>query len=98
MKDYKWRPIEDLPEHWPELAAPELPALSAAWQKYAEFLGLMAVSAWITLPKLGQSAIPLSKTPFQFSLQDDESQVTQRLDKWLDEQLLAGLDLWRKQL
>jgi Fic family protein len=64
----------------------------------AEFLGLMAVSAWITLPKLGQPATPLSKTPFQFSLQDDESQVTQRLDKWLDDLLLVGLDLWRKQL
>jgi hypothetical protein len=38
MKGYKWRPIEDLPEHWPELAAPELPALSAAWQKYSERL------------------------------------------------------------
>jgi hypothetical protein len=29
MKDYSWRPIEDLPENWPELAAPELPA----WRK-----------------------------------------------------------------
>jgi hypothetical protein len=46
MKDYRWRPIEDLP----------------------------------------------------VSLQDDESQATQRLDKWLDDVLLVGLDLWRKQL
>src|SRR5215813_7752707 len=38
MKDYRWRPIEDLPDDWPELAAPELPALSAAWQKYSEKL------------------------------------------------------------
>ena len=38
MMDYRWRPIEDLPENWPELAAPELPALSAAWQKYSEKL------------------------------------------------------------
>lgn len=38
MKDYKWRPIEDLPENWQELAAPELPALSAAWKKYSEKL------------------------------------------------------------
>jgi Fic family protein len=64
----------------------------------AEFLGLMAISAWIRLPNLPQLATPLSKTPFQFSLQDDEAQVTQRLDKWLDDILLAGLDLWRKQL
>jgi hypothetical protein len=41
---------------------------------------------------------PLSKTLFQFSLQDDEAQVKQRLDKWLDDALLVGLDLWRKQL
>ncbi len=38
MKDYRWRPIEDLPENWPELAAPELPALSAAWRKYSKKL------------------------------------------------------------
>src|SRR5882672_186599 len=38
MKDYRWHSIEDLPENWPELAAPELPALSAAWQKYFEKL------------------------------------------------------------
>jgi Fic family protein len=64
----------------------------------AEFLGLMAVSAWFRMPGFGQPATPLSKTPFQFSLQDDESQVTQRLDKWLDDVLLVGLELWRKQL
>jgi Fic family protein len=64
----------------------------------AEFLGLMAVSAWIRLSNLGQRPTPLSETPFQFSLQDDEAQVTQRLDKWLDDILLVGLDLWRKQL
>jgi hypothetical protein len=64
----------------------------------AEFLGLMAVSAWISMPQLRQPSTPLSKTPFQFSLQDDEAQVTQRLDKWLDDVLLIGLDLWRKQL
>jgi Fic family protein len=64
----------------------------------AEFLGLMAISAWISMPQLRQPAIPLSKTPFQFSLQDDEAQVMQRLDKWLDDVLLVGLDLWRKQL
>src|SRR5262245_30227236 len=64
----------------------------------AEFLGLMAVSAWFRMPGFGQPDTPLSKTPFQFSLQDDESQVTQRLDKWLDDVLLVGLDIWRKQL
>jgi Fic family protein len=64
----------------------------------AEFLGLMAISAWIRLPNSGQPAAPLSKTPFQFSLEDDEAQVRQRLDKWLDDVLLVGLDLWRKQL
>jgi|SRR5262245_1236961 len=64
----------------------------------AEFLGLMAISAWVTLPNSGQPAAPLSKTPVQFSLEDDEAQVRQRLDKWLDVVLLVGLDLWRKQL
>jgi Fic family protein len=62
----------------------------------AEFLGLIAISAWITLPR--QQAKPLSKAPFQFSLQDDESQVKQRLDKWLDDILLDGINLWRIQL
>jgi hypothetical protein len=38
IRDYRWRPIEDLPENWPELASPELPALSTAWQKYSEKL------------------------------------------------------------
>ena len=64
----------------------------------AEFLGLMAISAWIRLPTLAPPITPLSKTPFQFSLQDVEAQVMQRLDKWLDDVLLVGLDLWRKQL
>ncbi|HKQ77107.1 MAG TPA: Fic family protein [Blastocatellia bacterium] len=63
----------------------------------AEFLELMAISAWIRMPELNQFT-PLSRTPFQFSLQDEESQVTERLDKWLDDVLLVGLDLWRKQL
>jgi Fic family protein len=64
----------------------------------ADVLGLMAISAWIRLPNLGQPSTPLSETPFQISLQDDEAQVTQRLDKWLDDVLLVGLELWRKQL
>ncbi len=64
----------------------------------ADVLGLMAISAWFKIPGFGQLGTPLSKTPFQFSLQDDEVQVTQRLDKWLDDVLLVGLDLWRKQL
>jgi Fic family protein len=64
----------------------------------AEFLGLMAISAWIRLPTLVPPVTHLSMAPFQFSLQDDEGQVKQRLDKWLDDVLLVGLDLWRKQL
>src|SRR5215468_2088362 len=56
----------------------------------AEFLELMAVTAWFKMPGLVQPATPLSETPFQFSLQDDEAQVMQRLDKWLDDVLLAG--------
>jgi Fic family protein len=64
----------------------------------AEFLGLMAISAWIRLPTLVPPVTHLSMAPFQFSLQDDEAQVKQRLDKWLDDVLLVGLDLWRKQL
>jgi len=64
----------------------------------AEFLGLMAISAWIRLPTLVPPVTHLSIAPFQFSLQDDELQLKQRLDKWLDDVLLVGLDLWRKQL
>jgi Fic family protein len=64
----------------------------------ADVLGLMAISAWISMSHLRQPSTPLSETPFQFSLQDDEAQVKQRLDKWLDDILLVGLDLWRKQL
>jgi Fic family protein len=64
----------------------------------ADVLGLMAISAWIRLPTLTPSVTPLSDAPFQFSSQDDELQLKQRLDKWLDDVLLVGLDLWRKQL
>jgi len=64
----------------------------------AEFLGLMAISAWSRLPTLVPPVTHLSMAPFLFSLQDDESQLKQRLDKWLDDVLLTGLDLWRKQL
>ena len=64
----------------------------------AEFLGLMAISAWSRLPTLVPPVTHLSMVPFQFSLQDDELQLKQRLDKWLDDVLLVGLDLWRKQL
>jgi hypothetical protein len=58
----------------------------------------MMVLAWINIIGSSLPITPLSKTLFQFSLQDDEAQVKQRLDKWLDDVLLVGLDLWRKQL
>jgi prophage maintenance system killer protein len=64
----------------------------------ADDLGLMMVLAWINIIGSSLPITPLSKTLFQFSLQDDEAQVKQRLDKWLDDVLLVGLDLWRKQL
>jgi Fic family protein len=64
----------------------------------ADDLGLMMVLAWINIIGSSLPITPLSKTLFQFSLQDDEAQVKQRLDKWLDDALLVGLDLWRKQL
>jgi Fic family protein len=64
----------------------------------ADELGLMMVLAWINIIGSSLPITPLSKTLFQFSLQDDETQVKQRLDKWLDDVLLVGLDLWRKQL
>jgi len=64
----------------------------------ADDLGLMMVLAWINIIGSSLPITPLSKTLFQFSLQDDEAQVKQRFDKWLDDVLLAGLDLWRKQL
>jgi len=64
----------------------------------ADDLRLMMVLAWINIIGSSLPITPLSKTLFQFSLQDDEAQVKQRLDKWLDDVLLVGLDLWRKQL
>jgi Fic family protein len=64
----------------------------------ADDLGLMMVLAWINIIGSSLPITPLSKTLFQFSLQDDEAQVKQRLDGWLDDVLLVGLDLWRKQL
>jgi Fic family protein len=64
----------------------------------ADDLGLMMVLAWINIVGSSLPTTPLSKTLFQFSLQDDEEQVKQRLDKWLDDVLIVGLDLWRKQL
>jgi len=64
----------------------------------ADDLGLIMVLAWINIIGSSLPITPLSKTLFQFSLQDDEAQVKRRLDKWLDDVLLVGLDLWRKQL
>lgn len=38
MASYHWKPIEDLPESWPELASGELKSLASIWQEQSERL------------------------------------------------------------
>ncbi len=36
MADYKWKPIEDLPEDWTKLASSELAGLASVWREHYE--------------------------------------------------------------
>jgi hypothetical protein len=69
------------------------------------FVGVMAVSAFLEhrdRSEDGETAMDgpykLSREVFQFSYLDNERVVIERFQKWLEEVLLAGLDLWRGQL
>ena len=66
----------------------------------ANFLGLMAVSAFIEYRDSGGIDGPhsLSREIFQFSVQDAEQPTLERFQLWLDAVLLAGLNSWRNQL
>ena len=69
------------------------------------FLGVMAVSAFLEhrdRTEDGESALDgpykLCGEVFQFSHLEESEGVVDRFNEWLDEVLLAGLDLWRGQL
>ncbi len=67
----------------------------------ANFLGLMAVSAFIEYRDPGgaiDSPHSLAREVFQFSVQDAEQPTLERFQLWLDAVLLAGLNSWRNQL
>lgn len=38
MKDYKWQPIQDLPDNWPEMASKDLQSLASIWIEQADKL------------------------------------------------------------
>jgi Fic family protein len=70
-----------------------------------EFLGLMAVSAFIEYrdrSEDGETTVDgphvLSKDVFQFSHREKEEDIRKRFEPWLADVLLIGLDEWRKQL
>lgn len=69
------------------------------------FPGLMAISAFIEYQswknpagRSTETPYPLTREPFQFSTRDAEPDVVKRFLSWLDEAILTGLDMWRKQL
>jgi len=69
------------------------------------FVGLMAISAFVEYQnwakvgeRLSEGPYPLVREPFQFSTQDAESTVIDRFQLWLEEAILSGLDMWRRQL
>ena len=69
------------------------------------FVGVMAVSAFLEhrdRTEDGETALDgpyrLCGEVFQFSHLEEGQVVIQRFSEWLDEVLLAGLDLWRGQL
>lgn len=70
-----------------------------------EFLGLMAVSAFMEFrdkKDAGEVSIDgphkLSRDVFQFSYKEKEEAIKGRFEQWLNDVLLVGLDQWRKQL
>lgn len=70
-----------------------------------EFLGLMAVSAFMEFrdrKDYGEVSIDgphkLSRDVFQFSYKEKEEVIRERFEQWLNDVLLVGLDQWRKQL
>ena len=41
---------------------------------------------------------PCTSAPFQFNYLDDESEVGERFDMWLEEALTVALEEWRRTL
>lgn len=67
--------------------------------------GLLACAAMAynrTQTTRGESYIedvsPLSNEPFQFAYSENPTEVSRRFRHWLEEQILAGLDFWQRNL
>lgn len=56
---------------------------------------LMASTAFI---RIQNEAAPISKESFQFAKSELEQSVIARFESWLNDTILAGIDLWRRQL
>lgn len=70
-----------------------------------QFLGLMAVSAFVEHRGLGERGTasldgpyPACSDIFQFSYNQEASSIESRFMKWLNVAILAGLDQWKNQL
>lgn len=71
-----------------------------------EYLGVLACSVcgyWKDSVDGGNDKIirevkPLVELPFQFSYADDETSLQSRFRTWLEDALVAGLEMWRKNL
>ena len=70
-----------------------------------DFLGVMAVSAFIEFRDVGEHGgtsvdgpYPLAKEVFQFAFNEDADVVLARFATWLSGAALAGLDQWRRQI
>ncbi len=72
-----------------------------------EFLGIMAVSAFIdyrdrddesNLTKSIDGPYSLTDEIFQFSYKEDPTSIKKRYEEWLEKAIIAGLDQWRRQI
>jgi Fic family protein len=70
-----------------------------------EFLGLIAVTAFIDFRDTGEDEerkvegpFPLSKETFSFSYSEQPEDVERRFEIWLSEVVAIGLEQWRQQL
>ena len=71
----------------------------------AEFSGVMVATAfvmhrWTAEGQEGTFDGPhaVCRDVFQFAYNQDAQKVRKRFDVWLNEALISGLDLWRRQL
>ena len=70
-----------------------------------EFLGIMAASSFMEYRDRSEDGevtiegpYPVCKDIFQFSYNEQEQEIVERFQQWLNDALLVGLDQWRRQL